>query len=253
MAKGKHPVPFRTRKLSPSAPMVLRGGPRGRVGRRRTSSAEGRYRTGSGPQRICAAEFEFCTLVAKVPGIWEVARDRQYARRPRRSGVGRRKVRRRCTVGYSTVGQYPVGHYTMGWHRWCAVTWPGRGGRRRVVARWLGRGGVRPRWLVAHGDWRTCRRRSALWRREAGRWWAPWRPSRQREHAEYARQRRHGADRAGGRCGCARRKYTWRSRRSCGRPDRARPRWRAAGIGGRGASGPRWTERWTRLVWARCI
>src|SRR5439155_21574099 len=38
MAKGKHPVPFRTRKLSPSAPMVLRGGPRGRVGRRRTTS-----------------------------------------------------------------------------------------------------------------------------------------------------------------------------------------------------------------------
>ena len=38
IAKGKHPVPFRTRKLSPSAPMVLRGGPRGRVGRRRTSS-----------------------------------------------------------------------------------------------------------------------------------------------------------------------------------------------------------------------
>src|SRR5450432_537152 len=36
MAKGKHPVPFRTRKLSPSAPMVLRGGLRGRVGRRRT-------------------------------------------------------------------------------------------------------------------------------------------------------------------------------------------------------------------------
>src|ERR1700747_2555746 len=36
IAKGKHPVPFRTRKLSPSAPMVLRGGPRGRVGRCRT-------------------------------------------------------------------------------------------------------------------------------------------------------------------------------------------------------------------------
>src|SRR6266536_2620487 len=41
IAKGKHPVPFRTRKLSSSAPMVLRGGPRGRVGRRRTSFAEG--------------------------------------------------------------------------------------------------------------------------------------------------------------------------------------------------------------------
>ena len=34
IAKGKHPLPFRTRKLSPSAPMVLQGGPCGRVGRR---------------------------------------------------------------------------------------------------------------------------------------------------------------------------------------------------------------------------
>src|SRR4051812_30916822 len=36
IAKGKHPVPSRTRKLSPSAPMVLHGRPCGRVGRRRT-------------------------------------------------------------------------------------------------------------------------------------------------------------------------------------------------------------------------
>ena len=36
MAKGKHPAPFRTRKLSPSAPMVLHAGACGRVGRRRT-------------------------------------------------------------------------------------------------------------------------------------------------------------------------------------------------------------------------
>ena len=36
IARGKHPVPSRTRKLSPSAPMVLRGRPRGRVGHRRT-------------------------------------------------------------------------------------------------------------------------------------------------------------------------------------------------------------------------
>src|ERR1035438_4200631 len=49
MAKGKHPVPFRTRKLSPSAPMVLRGGPRGRVGRRRTYFRWGRPRAGGGP------------------------------------------------------------------------------------------------------------------------------------------------------------------------------------------------------------
>ncbi len=33
MAEGKHPIPFRTRKLSPPAPMVLLGGPSGRVGR----------------------------------------------------------------------------------------------------------------------------------------------------------------------------------------------------------------------------
>ncbi len=36
IAKGKHPAPFRTWKLSLSTPMVLRGGPRGRLGRRRT-------------------------------------------------------------------------------------------------------------------------------------------------------------------------------------------------------------------------
>src|SRR5665647_1308419 len=36
IAKGKRPVPFRTRKLSPSAPMVLHWCRCGRVGRRRT-------------------------------------------------------------------------------------------------------------------------------------------------------------------------------------------------------------------------
>jgi hypothetical protein len=35
MAAGKHPFPYRTRKLRPSAPMVLGGRPPGRVGRRR--------------------------------------------------------------------------------------------------------------------------------------------------------------------------------------------------------------------------
>src|ERR1700722_775598 len=42
IARGKHPVPSRTRKLSPSAPMVLRGRPRGRVGHRRTFLSEKR-------------------------------------------------------------------------------------------------------------------------------------------------------------------------------------------------------------------
>src|SRR5438046_9966136 len=34
-ASGPHPFPFRTRSLSPTAPMVLRSRDRGRVGRRR--------------------------------------------------------------------------------------------------------------------------------------------------------------------------------------------------------------------------
>ncbi len=33
IAWGSHPIPFRTRKLSPTAPMVLQGKPCGRVGR----------------------------------------------------------------------------------------------------------------------------------------------------------------------------------------------------------------------------
>src|SRR6478752_1479330 len=41
IARGKRPVPSRTRKLSLSAPMVLRGPLRGRVGRRRTFFGQG--------------------------------------------------------------------------------------------------------------------------------------------------------------------------------------------------------------------
>src|SRR3954469_4467582 len=40
MAAGTHPFPFRTRQLSPPAPMVLGGRPPGRVGRRRVSFAK---------------------------------------------------------------------------------------------------------------------------------------------------------------------------------------------------------------------
>ena len=36
IAEGRHPVPYRTRKLSPPAPMVLPGKLGGRVGRRRS-------------------------------------------------------------------------------------------------------------------------------------------------------------------------------------------------------------------------
>src|SRR3954452_23908724 len=48
IALGKHPVPFRTRKLSLSAPMVLHGGPCGGLGRRRTFTFQGRPPPGAG-------------------------------------------------------------------------------------------------------------------------------------------------------------------------------------------------------------
>ena len=43
MARGKRPAPFRTRKLSPSAPMVLHLLRCGRVGRRRTFFQKTRF------------------------------------------------------------------------------------------------------------------------------------------------------------------------------------------------------------------
>src|SRR3954451_4004075 len=46
MARGKRPVPFRTRKLSLSAPMVLPWRRGGRVGRRRTFFGVGPFREG---------------------------------------------------------------------------------------------------------------------------------------------------------------------------------------------------------------
>src|SRR2546428_14002337 len=48
MAEGPHPIPFRTRKLSPPAPMVLHGQPCGRVGPCRSFETRlGKLRRGS--------------------------------------------------------------------------------------------------------------------------------------------------------------------------------------------------------------
>ena len=49
IAVGSHPFPFRTRKLSPPAPMVLGERSPGRVGRRRISHAEGAPRGALSP------------------------------------------------------------------------------------------------------------------------------------------------------------------------------------------------------------
>ena len=43
LAVGVHPVPYRTRKLSPHAPMVLQGQPCGRVGRRHPTRRIGSF------------------------------------------------------------------------------------------------------------------------------------------------------------------------------------------------------------------
>src|SRR5690242_21905304 len=49
IAEGKRPVSFRTRKLSPPAPMVLHSGGCGRVGRRRTQRDSRAHPNRGGP------------------------------------------------------------------------------------------------------------------------------------------------------------------------------------------------------------
>src|SRR3954447_12380092 len=60
LAEGSHPVPFRTRKLSPPAPMVLPGKLGGRVGRRRSIFAT--------PPRTSGAAFAFPTCLVLARG-----------------------------------------------------------------------------------------------------------------------------------------------------------------------------------------
>src|SRR5437764_15407208 len=77
MARGKHLFPFRTEKLSPSAPMVL--GPRGpgRVGRRRLISTKGRPR--GRPFVVLGGTSAFwCVLVILARDVG--SRDRSHRR-----------------------------------------------------------------------------------------------------------------------------------------------------------------------------
>src|SRR5688500_8065564 len=75
MARGKRPVPFRTRKLSLSAPMVLPWRRGGRVGRRRTTIPEGAPASVLGPLRSARkgtsgtrSQFEDAT----IPGVTDL-------------------------------------------------------------------------------------------------------------------------------------------------------------------------------------
>jgi hypothetical protein len=61
IASGERPVTFRTRKLSLSAPMVLQGGPCGRVGHRRT------ILTDLGPGVLAPGPRPFCWRLTVAP------------------------------------------------------------------------------------------------------------------------------------------------------------------------------------------
>ena len=81
MAKGKRPAPFRTRKLSPSAPMVLRGGPRGRVGRRRTFFRKGHLRVAF-VFAISTCQYPVSSTACRKVGPWSnvpIVEDRQVS------------------------------------------------------------------------------------------------------------------------------------------------------------------------------
>jgi hypothetical protein len=122
IAKGKHPVPSRTRKLSPSAPMVLRGRPRGRVGHRRTCFHKAREPlpgNGSSGSRAFSARpgqawacplFLFRGAAGTVPGV---RGDRPGTSTFPGKGGGPRKVARaRPALGSPSdpeVAQEPVG------------------------------------------------------------------------------------------------------------------------------------------------
>ena len=63
MAAGKRPVPFRTRKLSPPAPMVLPPGGSGRVGYRRPNNFTHRHPPHN---RSCGGCLPLCCMLAGI-------------------------------------------------------------------------------------------------------------------------------------------------------------------------------------------
>ena len=70
ISEGSHPFPSRTRKLSPPEPMVLRGKPRGRVGRCRIFSIDGRQSLSRGwrPSPLRATTSSSPRVAARTPG-----------------------------------------------------------------------------------------------------------------------------------------------------------------------------------------
>src|SRR5664279_5706056 len=106
MAKGKRPVPFRTRKLSLSAPMVLHSRGCGRVGRCRTffrdSRPEGRLSRKNVRQRPTLPHPRECSTIGAERLSFRV-----------RNGTGRfpfamaAETLWRYTFGFPTVSREP--------------------------------------------------------------------------------------------------------------------------------------------------
>ena len=105
IARGKRPVPSRTRKLSLSAPMVLRGPLRGRVGRRRTQLRRGSFGLSERPSSFVVFARLLSECIAKG---WKQA----WRYRPERA----------TSRPTSAQGKHVL-----------AVSRPGRGMRRREV------------------------------------------------------------------------------------------------------------------------
>jgi hypothetical protein len=110
MAEGKHPVPFRTRKLSPPAPMVLPGKLGGRVGRRRDTNQKRRLRAAllvsPGPYGTRCCGCAACGAAGAG-----CARERA-----KRAGATRRSSHRGATA--QSTGRAPDGRGpSLGWRR----------------------------------------------------------------------------------------------------------------------------------------
>jgi hypothetical protein len=151
LAKGPHPFPFRTRQLSPSAPMVLRGRPRGRVGRRRGINFE---------PRTSSWAFLFVSKATQIgsaalPGAPASGPPPSSARSGptfgRRHSLRERRPRER--FAWDNAGNKPLCSFA---HRLLREAVPPPGLTRGLKSPFPGRSGVRA------GSKRT--RYSSLWR-----------------------------------------------------------------------------------------
>src|SRR5437879_2604057 len=108
MAEGKRPVPFRTRKLSPPAPMVLHSLGCGRVGRRRTSSPKGLV---VGHISVCSDHKPLRCVRGGLVSSFEERRGDHDRRQDREGGSGRGRDRDERSAGRERRGTSGMGSH----------------------------------------------------------------------------------------------------------------------------------------------